>query len=263
MKKSTLNLDGKICYVTEHGHCSYKEYIWSLSQTWHRVPHTLGTPEAWKSALSFLRTPCWACASDDLGWDPRMGWWPERPSEGFPGGSDRKASACNVGDPGSIPGLGRSSGEGSGNPLQYPCLENPMDRRAWCATVRGVAKSWTRLSYFIHSGLKLSTRNLWEAGLSAWLWSLGWSLYGKMEVSLLWKVGCCCSALKLCPTLWDPMDCSSPGFPVLHHLLEFTQTHVFWVGDAIQPCHSLLPPSPFAFNLSQHQSLFQWVGYSH
>ena len=50
---------------------------------------------------------------------------------GFPGGSDSKASACNVGDPASIPGSGRSPGEGNGNPLQYPCLENPMDRGTW------------------------------------------------------------------------------------------------------------------------------------
>ena len=49
----------------------------------------------------------------------------------FPGGSEGKASACNAGDPGSIPGLGRSPGEGNGNPLQYSCLENPMDRGAW------------------------------------------------------------------------------------------------------------------------------------
>ena len=55
------------------------------------------------------------------------------------------------------------------------------------------------------------------------------------------------------------MDCSTPGFPVLHHLLEFAQTHVRWLGDAIQPSHSLSPPSPPAFNLSQHQGLFQWV----
>ena len=51
--------------------------------------------------------------------------------KGFPGGSDRKASACNAGDPGSIPGLGRSPGEGNGTPLQYSCLENPMDGGAW------------------------------------------------------------------------------------------------------------------------------------
>ena len=61
-------------------------------------------------------------------------------------GSDGKESACNVGDPGSTPGSGRSPGEGNGNPLQYSCLENPMDRGAWWATVHGVAKSCTRLS---------------------------------------------------------------------------------------------------------------------
>ena len=62
------------------------------------------------------------------------------------GGSDGKESAYNVGDPGSVPGLGRFPGEGIGNPLQYSCLENPMDRGTWWATVRGVTKSWTRVS---------------------------------------------------------------------------------------------------------------------
>ena len=60
---------------------------------------------------------------------------------GFPGGSDSKESACNAGDPGSIPALGRSPRVGNGNPLQYSCLENPYDRGAWLATVHGVAKS--------------------------------------------------------------------------------------------------------------------------
>ena len=63
-------------------------------------------------------------------------------------GSDGKASVYNAGDPGSIPGSGRSPGEGNGNPLQYYCLENPMDRGAWQATVHGVAKSQTGLSNF-------------------------------------------------------------------------------------------------------------------
>ena len=67
---------------------------------------------------------------------------------GFPGGSDGKVSACNTEDLGSIPESGRSPGKGNGNPLQYPCLENPMDRGAWWATVHEVAKSWTRLSNF-------------------------------------------------------------------------------------------------------------------
>jgi len=60
---------------------------------------------------------------------------------GFPGGSDNKKSACNEGDLGVIPGLGRSPGKGNGYPLQYSCLENPMDREAQLATVHGVAKS--------------------------------------------------------------------------------------------------------------------------
>ena len=60
---------------------------------------------------------------------------------GFRGGSDSKESACNAGDPGSIPGSGRSPGEGNDNPLQYSCLKNPMDSGAWQATVNGVTKS--------------------------------------------------------------------------------------------------------------------------
>ena len=63
-----------------------------------------------------------------------------------PGGSDGKESACNAGDPGSMPGSGRTSGERNSNPLQYSCLENPVDRGAWRATVLGVTKGRTRLS---------------------------------------------------------------------------------------------------------------------
>ena len=67
----------------------------------------------------------------------------------------------------------------------------------------------------------------------------------------------CCSVAKWCTTLWDPMDCGTPRSPVLHYFPEFAQTHVHWVGDAIQPSHPLWSPSPPALNLSQ--SLFQWV----
>ena len=70
------------------------------------------------------------------------------------------------------------------------------------------------------------------------------------------------SVTQLCLTLCDPMVCT-PGFPVLHHLPELAQTHVHWVGDAIQSSHPLFSPSPPAFNLSQHQGLFQWVSFSH
>ena len=72
----------------------------------------------------------------------------------------------------------------------------------------------------------------------------------------------CCSVTKPYPTLWDFMDWSMPGFPVLHHLPESAQIHVHWVMS-IPPSHPLSPPSPPAFYLSQHQSLFHWVGSSH
>ena len=70
------------------------------------------------------------------------------------------------------------------------------------------------------------------------------------------------SVAQSCLTLCDPMTCSTPGLPVHHQLLEFTQTHVHWVGDAVQPSYPL-SPSPPAFNVSQHQGLFQWVSSSH
>ena len=67
-------------------------------------------------------------------------------SGGFPCSSIGKESACSAGDPGSFPGLGRSPGEGNGNPLHHPCLENPMERGAWWTAVHGVTKSQARLS---------------------------------------------------------------------------------------------------------------------
>ena len=71
------------------------------------------------------------------------------------------------------------------------------------------------------------------------------------------------SVTQSCQTLGNPMDCSTPGLPVHHQLLEFTQTHVHWVSDAIQPSHPLSSPSPPTFNLSQHQGLFKWVSSLH
>ena len=79
---------------------------------------------------------------------------------------------------------------------------------------------------------------------------------GSLLIVLLFTV------TQLCLTLCDPMDCSIPDFSVLHHLLKLAQTHVHWVGYAIQPSHPLSSPSP-TFNLSQHQGLFKWVGSSH
>ena len=93
---------------------------------------------------------------------------------------------------------------------QYSCLENPMDGGAWWATVHGVAKSWTRLNIFTFFSFFLQFS----------------------------------SVAQLCPTLCDTMNCSTPGLPVHHQLPKFTQTHVHWVGEAIQPSHPLLSPSP-------------------
>ena len=100
---------------------------------------------------------------------------PQKLPRDLPCGSDTKESACNAGDPGWIPGLGRSSGEGSGNPLQYYCVENPMDRGAWWVTDRGVAKSPTQLSDYTAAAAR---------------------------------------SLPSCPTLCDPIGGSPPGSPV-------------------------------------------------
>ena len=90
--------------------------------------------------------------------------------------------------------------------------------------------------------------------ISSWLFS-NWVTLGKLfQFS---------SVTQSCPTLCEPMDCSTPGFPVHCQLPELAQTHVHRVGDAIQPSYLLLSPSPPVFNLSQHQDLFQWVSSSH
>ena len=104
----------------------------------------------------------------------------------FPGGSENKVSACNEGDPGSFPGLGRSAGEGNGNPLQYSCLENPMDGGAWWITVHGVAESDTtkwlhfklpELSSCICSCLRARDLSTWcsepRRGVEDLSWGLG------------------------------------------------------------------------------------------
>ena len=74
-----------------------------------------------------------------------------------------------------------------------------------------------------------------------------------------WSSSVLSSVAQSCPTLWEPMDCSTPGFPVHHQLPELAQTHIHWVSDAIQPSHPLSSPSPPDFTLSHHQGLFQWV----
>ena len=161
----------------------------------------------------------------------------------FPRGSDGKLPACNAGDPGSIPGWGRSPAEGNGNPLQYSCLENPMDRGAWWAIVHGVEKSWTQLSDFTCTFFTMYFK---------------YSPFPLDSIVTFFIGGCCCcSVAQSCLTLCDPMDCSRPGLSVPHHLPKFAQVHVHCISDAIQPSHPLKPSSPSAPNLSQYQGLFQ------
>ena len=87
-----------------------------------------------------------------------------------------------------------------------------------------------------------------------WMWPCLEIVFADIMTRSSWIS--CCSVTQSCPTLCNPMNCSTPGFPVLHYLPEFVQTHVHWVRDAIQPSHPLSPPSP-SLNLSQHQGLFQ------
>jgi len=135
-----------------------------------------------------------------------------------------------------------------------PTLCDPMGRGAWWAPL---SMGFPRQEYW--SGLPFpSPGDLPNPGIESSLkhWQVD-SLPLSHQKSPYTFI--CCSVSKSCPTLCETMNCSMPGFPALYYLPEFTQTHVHWVGDAIQPSH----PSPPAFNLSQHQGLFQWVGFLH
>ena len=137
----------------------------------------------------------------------------------FTGDSVSKKSTCNAEDLGLVPGSGRIPGEGNGNPFQYSCLEKSHGRK----TVHKIAV-------------------------------VGHNLTTKPPPSVVFS-----SVAQSCPILCDPMNHNMPGLPVHHQLPEFTQTHVHWVSDAIQPSHPLSSPSSPALNLSQHQDLFKWV----
>ena len=149
------------------------------------------------------------------------------------------------------------------------------DRKAWHVAVHGVEKRWTQLSHWKtnewqgHSNYfgkmveisrnSTTTRFLIFYG---WPWKMvplgvSFSLQMCYNEHMLRLRSQFSSVAQSCLTLCDPMDCSTPGFPVYHQLLELTQTHVHQVSDAVQPSHPLSSPSPPAFNLCQHQGLFQ------
>ena len=178
-------------------------------------------------------------------------FWPGELRD-FPGGSDGKASAYYVGDPGLIPGSGRSPGEENGNPLQCSCLENPMNGGAWCTIVHRVTKSWTRLSNFTFKKEGEGIRR--DHSGNQVLWSIHIRMFSSVAQS--------------CPTLCDPKNCSPPGLPVHHQPPEFTQTHVHRVGDDISHlilcCPLLLlPPIPPSSRVFSNESTLcmRWPKY--
>ena len=121
-----------------------------------------------------------------------------------------------------------------------------MDNSNTILTVPGHRKSRKASRFFLRSQSNIHTKTPYTT-----------------PVYLCQRITQFSSVTQSCPTFCNPMDCSTPGLPVHHQLPEFTQTHVHWVGDAIQPSHPLLSPSPPALNLSQHQGLFQWVSSLH
>ena len=117
-------------------------------------------------------------------------------------------------------------------------------------------RAWLGLLFRVSQNCKVS--DSWTAFLSGTQDQIYLYIYIYVYISVQSS-----SVAQSCPTLCNPMDCSTPGLPVHHQLPEFTQTHVHWVSDAVQPSHPLSSPSPPAFNLSQHQGLFQWVSSLH
>ena len=136
-----------------------------------------------------------------------------------------------------------------------PTLCDPIDGSPQGSPVPGILQARTR------EWVAISCSN-------AWKWKVNVKLLSRVRLlATPWT-----AAYQAPPSIgfskqeyWSgvPLNCSTPGFYVLHYLPEFAQTHVHWVSDATQPSHPLLPPSPLAFNLSQHQGLFQWVCSSH
>ena len=169
------------------------------------------------------------------------------------------ANAGDIRDMNSIPVSGRYPWGGHGNLLQYSCLQNPMNTGAWWAPAHRFANSLTQLKRLSRQA-KCSRLGLYLIQDLFSFWKLvSHSIRIKGENHIIFQFS---SVAQSCQTLCDPKNCSTPGLPVHDQLPEFTQTHVHWVSDAIQPSHPLSPLSP-ALNLSQHQGLFKWVSSSH
>ena len=142
---------------------------------------------------------------------------------------------------------------------------DPMDYNVPGSSVHGVLQArtleWAAVSFSRGSSRPTDWTGVsCSAGRFFTEWAMKVSLHEYRHLNTLVLFS---SVTQSCPTLCDPMDCSTPGLPVHHQLLELVQTHVHQVRDAIQPSHPLPSPSPPAFNLSQTQGLFKWVSSSH
>ena len=137
------NTCAAVCTAMLYGSCGLETWPFPKVYCFILWRHFALWLRAWRLVMAHGWDLQWLRAFWDLLWTVIL---VQPVSPGFAGGSDGKESACNTGDPGSIPGPGTSPWEGNGNPLQYSRLENSMDRGAWQATVYGVAKSWTWLS---------------------------------------------------------------------------------------------------------------------
>ena len=153
--------------------------------------------------------------------------------------------------------------------LWCPTLCDPIDCNSPGSSVRGILQTSTGVGGHslspgdlpnLDSGLLYCRRILYHLSHEG---SPNRASYLTIYIYIYTCITQFSSIAQSCPTLCNPVDWSKPGFPVHHQLLELTQTHVYLVNDAIQPSHPLLSPSPPAFNLSQHQGLFQWVSSSH
>ena len=130
----------------------YLTLAWGQGRPWGSVMSTWGTSFGW---MKTVPSRGYSLKNQEVTKNTK----PLMHKKWLPGGSDGKVSAYNVGDLGSIPGSRRSSGEGNGNPLQYCCLENPMDGGAWWAAICGVAQSWTRLKWLSSSSIFHTEKN--------------------------------------------------------------------------------------------------------